>query len=98
MSIEEISKERFDSYNPLRHRPADNALTLEVSWFENPEADAIGVIVKDKRYEDYSVVSLASRDGFGFTVYDATVAIPTISEAEEGLRAALQVDRGASTT
>ena len=85
MSIEEISKERFDSYNPLRHRPADNALTLEVSWFENPEADAIGVIVKDKRYEDYSAVSFARANRLEYQACDVTVRISSLSGAKEYL-------------
>jgi hypothetical protein len=48
MSIKEILKEHFDSYDPLRKRPADNGVTKEVPWREDSDNHTTGVIVEDK--------------------------------------------------
>jgi hypothetical protein len=86
MIIQEISKERFDSYNPLRERSADNALTKEVAWFENNQSDVIGVIVETEQHEDFAAVSLTSTGQLRYQAYDLTVGISSFSEAKEHLR------------
>lgn len=83
MAVQEISKERFDSYHPLRQRPADNAFTSEVAWFEDSEADTIGVIIESKRHDDFSVVSFANSNGYGFYPYDVAVSISSFSGAKK---------------
>jgi hypothetical protein len=83
MAVQEISKERFDSYNPLRRRPADNALTCEVAWFENSESGTIGVVVESKQYDDFAVVSFVKADEVGFQAYDIRVAVESLLNAKQ---------------
>jgi len=86
MPLQEISENQFNSYNPLRHRPADNPLTKEVAWFEAPQARVIGLIVENKQHDDFSVVSFAKSGQLRYQAYDMTVAISSFSEAKTHLR------------
>lgn len=51
MAVQKISQSQFDKNNPPRTQPADNHMSREIEWYEDKDANTIGLIALDKTDE-----------------------------------------------
>jgi len=79
MSINEISREEFDSYNPAR---MGVGLASERAWYADTSKDIIGSLLKDSIDKDWGYVILALHDDGLYRFADGNVSIQTFDEAE----------------
>ncbi|HCG7974712.1 TPA: hypothetical protein NJ487_004482 [Vibrio parahaemolyticus] len=77
MSIQEISKEEFDSLN------IDSmGFFPERAWFRSSEIDLAGTVIRDPYDKDWSYVVLAKDEDHIYRCIKADVSLPNQAHAE----------------
>jgi HJR/Mrr/RecB family endonuclease len=82
MSIVEISRDEFDSFNIAR-----NGLFPERAWFKSTELDLVGAIIRDPVDRDWSYVLLAKEEDGVYRYMDGEVSLVSQRAAESALLA-----------
>ena len=88
MLMHPISREEFDTMNPVRH-PETEMFTQETAWFRNSARTVLGSVVYDRTDKDWAYVILGNAgDGFRWTEGDSSLA--SENEAIESLLRAME--------